>query len=185
MSEMETIQVPSFRKRLLIRVRYFNRRYFNPFALSFAGRPRSFWSVIQHIGRSSGKEYTTPIVASRQEAHFVIPLPYGQHVDWFRNVMAAGSCILIYQGKVYCAAEPEVIPFEEGRRAFSGLVQSQLRRWETESFLRFNRFNDDPDGDARYKLFTTSHPIDRVLWILAALGFLVIGIGRLLRQRKS
>ena len=184
MSEVEIIQGTSFRKRLLERVRYFNRRYFNPFAMSFAGRLRSFSSVILHVGRRSGKEYTTPIVAIRQEDRFLIPLPYGRHVDWFQNVMAAGDCTLIYKGRVYSASEPEIIPFEEGLGAFSGLAYILLRRSDTEYFLRLNKINDDPGGEARYQLFTSSHPLERGLWIFATIGFLAIGIGRLLRRRR-
>ncbi len=184
MSEMDTHQVPSFRKRLLERVRYFNRQYFNPFALSFAGRPRSFWSVIQHVGRRSGQEYATPIVAVRQDNRFVIPLPYGRQVDWFRNVMATGGCRLIYRGRVYCTSEPEVIAFKEGLAVYPGWVQSLLRGSETNSFLRLNQTCDDPDGDARYKAFTILHPLESGLWVFATLGFLTIGIARLLRRRK-
>jgi deazaflavin-dependent oxidoreductase (nitroreductase family) len=115
---METVPEISFKKRLRERVRYFNREYFNPFSLSFAGRPNSFWSVILHRGRKTGQAYTTPIVAVRQKDNFVIPLPYGRHVDWFRNVMAAGGCDLVYQGMVYHATEPEIIPVETGIEAF-------------------------------------------------------------------
>jgi hypothetical protein len=161
------------------RIRYFNRRYFNPWSLSFAGRPNSFWSVILHTGRRSGNEYITPIVAIRENSSFVIPLPYGQQVDWLKNVMAASSCDLIYHGKIYHASKPEIVPLEGGVGLFPVWVQSRLRRLDTTSLLRFNEINDTPGGESRYRTFTLTYPLSRGLWILATIVFLLVGLGRL------
>lgn len=154
-----------------------------PFCIGLC-RPDSFWSVILHVGRRSGKVYSTPIVAARQNSTFVIPLPYGWHVDWFRNVMAAGGCDLIYRGRVYRASVPEIIPIEEGLVAFSGRVQALLRRSDTESLLRLNQFSETQDGETRYDSFTASYPLARGPWVLAALGFFAVGIWRLVARRK-
>lgn len=156
----------------------------NPFALSFAGRPNSFWSVILHTGRRSGKEYVTPVVAVRQNSSFVIPLPYGRQVDWFKNVMAAGGCDLIYRGKVYHASRPEMIRIEEGVGTFPGWVQSRLRRLNTESLLRLNQVCNAPTGEALYQSFSMTYPLARGLWALAVVGFFAVGVGRLIARRK-
>jgi hypothetical protein len=153
--------------------------------MSFAGRPGNFWSVILHTGRTSGKEYTTPIIAARHGKGFVIPLPYGQKVDWFRNVLAAGGCTLIYEGQVYHATQPEVIPFEAGVGAFSGLAGRLLRNSETEAFVHLNQASLHPQGEELYQAFTAAHPVERGVWILAAAGFLLVGIGRLFRRRNK
>lgn len=183
---METKQELTLEERILDRIRYFNRRYFNPFALSFAGRPNSFWSVILHTGRHSGKAYITPIVAVRQNGCFIIPLPYGRQVDWFKNVMAAGGCDLIYRGKVYRAMKLETIPIEAGVGAFPGWVQSRLRRMDTESLLRINQVGAAPDGEALYQSFTMTYPLSHGLWVIAAGGFFAVGMGRhIVRRRVS
>jgi hypothetical protein len=166
---MEPTSELTLEERLLDRIRYFNRRYFNPWSLCFAGRPNSFWSVILHTGRRSGKGYITPIVAVRENSSFIIPLPYGRQVDWFQNIMAAGSCDLIYHGKMYHASKPEMIPLEEGVGAFAGWVQARLRRMNTESLLRLNGISVAPDGEDRYRSFTTTYPLARGLWVLASL----------------
>jgi deazaflavin-dependent oxidoreductase (nitroreductase family) len=184
MFTFEFVHVESLRSVIMDRIRYFNRAYFNPFSLSFAGRPNSFWSVIQHSGRRSGKVYTTPVIAGRQNGCFVVPLPYGLQVDWFRNVMAAGGCDLIHQGKVYRAAAPEIIPIEAGLAAFPGLTQYLLRRSDTEAFLRLNQVEEAPDGDARYGAFMLENPTSRGLWVLATIVFLVIGVRRLVTHRR-
>jgi deazaflavin-dependent oxidoreductase (nitroreductase family) len=174
----------ALQERLLNNIRYFNRRFFNPFALSFAGRTNSFWSVILHTGRRSGKAYLTPVVAVRQDGCFVIPLPYGRQVDWFKNVMAARGCGLIYHGKVYNAGEPEMIPLEEGVGAFAGWVQARLRRGDTQYLLRLNQISAAPDGETQYQSFIITYPLSHGLLVLAAVGFVVIGIGRRIAQRK-
>lgn len=181
---METTGELTLRKRVLNQVRYFNRRYFNPFSLSFAGRPYSFWSVILHTGRSSGKEYMTPIVADRQDGCFVIPLPYGRQVDWLKNIMAAARCELIYHGKVYRASQPEVISLEEGIGAFPGITQTLLRQSDTDAFLRLYEFSEAPDSEDRYRAFVATYPSERGLWVLATAGALAIGIARMVRRRK-
>lgn len=183
---MENRQVISGRDRVRDRVRYFNRRWFNPFALSFAGRPNSFWSVLLHTGRRSGNAYTTPVVAARLDSSFIIPLPYGRHVDWFRNVMAAGGCYLIYRGRVYQASQPEVISVEAGLAAFSERLQTLLRRSDTVDCLRLKQSTQAPDGEARYQAFTSRYRRERGLWALATLGLIGIGTGHLMsRHRRS
>ncbi|RPI86184.1 MAG: hypothetical protein EHM41_09355 [Chloroflexi bacterium] len=180
---METKEKLNLEEQLLDRIRFFNRRYFNPFSLCFAGRPKSFWSVILHCGRKSGKGYITPIVTVRRDGSFIIPLPYGKQVDWFKNIMAAGGCDLIYQGKVYRASKAELVPFEDEADVFAGWVQRRLRRLETDSVLRLNQVCEAPDGESLYRSFTSAYPLTRGIWILAIIGFILVEIGRLFRRR--
>jgi len=175
---METETKIGLHKKLLERIRFFNRRYFNPWSLCFSGRPKSFWSVILHTGRRSGKEYITPIVAVREKSGFIIPLPYGKRVDWFQNIMAAGSCDLIFRGKVYHSSRPEKIPLEEGVGAFPGWVQARLRRLNTEYLLHLDDIGNAPDGEIRYKSFTEAYPRERGVWVLVAIGFLTMSLCR-------
>jgi hypothetical protein len=106
-------------------------------------------------------------------------------VDWFQNIMAAGSCDLIYHGKMYHASKPEMIPLEEGIGVFAEWVQSRLRRSNTEYLLHLNGVSDAPDGEERYRSFTTTYPLARGLWVLAVIGFLAIGLGRGATRRKK
>ncbi len=45
-------------------------------------------------GRKSGQPRTTPIVAIIQDGQRYLFSPYGQQVDWVRNLRAAGEAIL-------------------------------------------------------------------------------------------
>ncbi len=90
-------------------MRLFNKRTLNPAVLKFAGQRGNIYSVVHHVGRRSGKSYTTPVVAASTADGFVIPLPYGKDVDWCRNILAAGRCIIEHRGEHYTVGEPEVI----------------------------------------------------------------------------
>lgn len=90
-------------------VRQFNKRTFNPAVLKRAGSTSSSYGVIHHVGRRSGRSYSTPIVAEPTADGFVIPLPYSKDVDWLRNVQAAGQCTITLNGNEYKVHEPELI----------------------------------------------------------------------------
>ncbi len=87
----------------------FNKHVLNPVMLTVAGREHSPYAVIHHVGRRSGHAYATPVVAERSAKSFVITLPYGTGVDWYRNVLAAGRCTLTWHGQDYTLVEPELL----------------------------------------------------------------------------
>jgi len=76
---------------------------------TLAGRKYWYAAAIGHTGRKSGKQYSTPIGAERVQDGFIIPLGYGTHVDWLRNVIAAGRATISAKGETYDVTEPEVI----------------------------------------------------------------------------
>jgi deazaflavin-dependent oxidoreductase (nitroreductase family) len=90
---------------LLDRVRTFNKRFLNRLFLKFAGVSRTPFAVIRHVGRRSGKPYETPIIVMPGEGGFVVALTYGPEVDWYRNVIAAGQCGLLWHGNEYAIEE--------------------------------------------------------------------------------
>lgn len=62
----------------------FNKHFTNRLFLLFAGRMPP-WAVVSHRGRSSGRDYRTPVLAFPTETGFVFALTYGRGVDWARN----------------------------------------------------------------------------------------------------
>jgi len=98
------------REELRNRIRSFNKRRLNPVVLhTIAGDRSRIYACIKHVGRRSSKEYETPVVARPLGDGFVIPLPYGANVDWCRNVMAAGTCTMYWNGQEYTLERPELI----------------------------------------------------------------------------
>ncbi|GAA0250385.1 nitroreductase family deazaflavin-dependent oxidoreductase [Saccharothrix mutabilis subsp. mutabilis] len=108
------------------RVRAFNRRFLNPLMLSLAGRRHWYAAAIRHVGRRTGREYATPVVAVRVDGRFVIPLPYGTGVDWLRNVQATGRATLDVKGEHYQVVAPRVV---DAATALPLLAPARRRVW--------------------------------------------------------
>jgi deazaflavin-dependent oxidoreductase (nitroreductase family) len=71
------------------------------------------FSLIRHVGRKSGRTYETPVILAEVPEGFVAELTYGDDVDWYRNSVAAGVCI------VTTAASTTALPVSR-RAALSG-----------------------------------------------------------------
>ena len=81
-----------------------NRAGFNRLSTPVARHLPGF-AVVHHRGRTSGREYQTPVNLFHTDGGFVIALPYGPHTDWVKNVLAAGSCTVETRGvQVPCTA---------------------------------------------------------------------------------
>jgi len=123
-------------ERFLDRVRQFNKRTFNPWILRPAGTQRSPFAVVEHAGRRSGAAYATPVIARPVQDGFVFALTYGPGVDWYRNILAAGSCTLRWRGKGYRLEQPETLSAEAGLRAFPVPLSWILRLMRKRDFFR-------------------------------------------------
>src|SRR5262245_35769077 len=88
------------------------------------------FSVVRHVGRTSGKVYETPLLLGRHDGDFVAELTYGPGVNWYRNIEAAGRCTIITGGAEYHIDAIRPCDTATGLRAFgrSALVLRLLRR---------------------------------------------------------
>jgi hypothetical protein len=59
---------------------------------------------------------------------FVIALTYGESVDWYRNILAAGHGTLLWHGSVYAVGKPEAIDVETALPGFPLALRPILRR---------------------------------------------------------
>jgi deazaflavin-dependent oxidoreductase (nitroreductase family) len=89
-------------------IRPFTKRVVNPVTRRFAGRMPGF-ALLTHVGRHSGRAYSTPINLFRRDGSYLFALTYGSDVDWVRNVRAAGGCDIVTRGRHVHLAEPELI----------------------------------------------------------------------------
>jgi deazaflavin-dependent oxidoreductase (nitroreductase family) len=91
------------------------------------------FALVRHVGRRSGRTYETPLVVARIPDGFVIELTYGSDVDWYRNIVAAGGCTVIYHHSDYEVDRIEPYSAADGLAAFGfprSLVLRLLRRHE-------------------------------------------------------
>lgn len=133
-------------KAALERVRAFNKRILNPAMMRLAGRRHWYAAVIKHEGRRSGREYATPVVAVPVEGgRFMIPLPYGEEVDWLKNVLAARRAKIETKSKTYAVVEPEVV---DAAAAFPLLAERHRRAWRLFRIERFLTVKQQPETGA-------------------------------------
>ncbi|GAA1727328.1 nitroreductase family deazaflavin-dependent oxidoreductase [Isoptericola hypogeus] len=129
---------------------------FNPYALKLSSRVPP-WATLHHVGRKSGREYRTPVVAfaarapidpatvTRPGAPVAIaehrdvlvlhPLPWAADVDWCRNVRAAGSYTLTRKGVDYRVDQLRVVDADEARGMLGGFVGASSQLIGIEDFL--------------------------------------------------
>ncbi|MEV6631172.1 nitroreductase family deazaflavin-dependent oxidoreductase [Actinoplanes sp. NPDC051470] len=91
------------------------------------------FSIVRHVGRKTGKVYETPLILARAGDDFVAELTYGPEVAWYRNVVAAGRCVVLDRGAEHEISAIEDFPADAGLRAFgnpAALVLRLLRRRE-------------------------------------------------------
>jgi deazaflavin-dependent oxidoreductase (nitroreductase family) len=93
--------------------RALQRDVVNPRVLVEAGRAGSQFSVIRHTGRTSGREYNTPVEAVPFEGGFFVALVYGEQAQWVRNVRAANRAVIIHDGTEHPIDDVRVVPIDE------------------------------------------------------------------------
>lgn len=119
-------------------VRRMNRATWNPQAMKTAGQPGAAASVIRHVGRTSGAAYETPVGVVETESGFVVALPYGTSADWLKNVLAAGTAVVVHEGNTFKVDQPEVVPEVVAAAYFGPGEQRTHRIFGVDEFLLLN-----------------------------------------------
>lgn len=88
----------------------------NPIILKLAGRRHFRMAAqIRHVGRRSGRTYTTPVSARRTGDSVLIALTFGNQSDWVRNVRSAGGGSIRIEGADMDVTQPRFASREEAR----------------------------------------------------------------------
>jgi deazaflavin-dependent oxidoreductase (nitroreductase family) len=88
----------------------------NPLIVKLAGRRHFHMAAqIRHVGRRSGRTYTTPVSARRSGDMIVIALTFGNQSDWSRNVRSAGGASIRIEGEDYNVTQPQVMSRQEAK----------------------------------------------------------------------
>ena len=100
----------------------------NGLMLRFAGHWwNPIFSVVEHVGRRSGRRYAAPVAARRTADGFVISLAFGAQVDWHRNLVAADGGIIRWRGRAYWVSAPARIEPTAALAAFHPIQRFFLR----------------------------------------------------------
>jgi deazaflavin-dependent oxidoreductase (nitroreductase family) len=87
------------------------------------------YGVLEHRGRRSGKVFRTPVVVRRVGDGFIVPMPWGEGTDWYRNVRAAGEAMIRWNGRTYRVDQPEVLETEAASGNFNPTLRAGMRRF--------------------------------------------------------
>lgn len=82
----------------------------NPRVMEIAGSPGASYGVIEHVGRTSGRPYETPVGPSRDGADWVVPVVYGSQSGWVQNLLAAGEGVLRIDGERHRIDRVSLVP---------------------------------------------------------------------------
>lgn len=94
---------------------------------------RGPFALVRHVGRKSGKTYETPLILARAPAGFIAELTYGTDVNWYRNIVAAGECVVVFGGDEHRVDRIEPCDRDTAMRAYgfpAAFVLRVLRRHE-------------------------------------------------------
>jgi deazaflavin-dependent oxidoreductase (nitroreductase family) len=129
----------SLGKRLILSLA---SRYVNPYTARNAGSRRArVFALVRHHGRRSGRGYTTPVAARPYPGGFMIPLTFGPEADWYRNIEAAGGCVVVWKGVEHALVDPQVVEFADGAIAYGPLERALM---PVMGISRFARRRDAP-----------------------------------------
>jgi deazaflavin-dependent oxidoreductase (nitroreductase family) len=112
-------------------------RTLNRLTLRLARSGRGPFTIVRHRGRRTGEIRETPIIVARLGRDFVVELTYGDRVQWYRNVVAAGGCELVRGDRTAVIRGIEPLPAAEGIAAFGGARAVVLRLLRRHEFRRF------------------------------------------------
>ena len=127
--------------RPLIRLQ---RAIINPKQMRSAGTPGAYASVIRHRGRSSGRQYETPVGVVATDDGFLIALVYGSRTNWLQNVLASGSATIVHEGQTHQVDQPEIVSMQTVETHFTAGDQRGFRRFAIDQALRVRRV--EPEG---------------------------------------
>lgn len=123
---------------LLDRIRRVQRPVNRVVVRVFAGRLGPY-AVVRHVGRRSGRQYQTPVVAFARGGALLVPLPYSWDVDWIHNLQEAGGGELLWKGRAISVGPPEIVETAAVFAALPPVIRLGVRILKVRQFLRLYR----------------------------------------------
>ncbi len=108
------------------RITSFNKRFVNPLTLRLAGHGSI--ADLEHVGRTSGRVFHTPLMAFREGDAVTVALTYGPEVQWLKNVAAAGGCRMRLAGERLVLGAPRRLSEADGLARMPNPQRLVLRR---------------------------------------------------------
>lgn len=127
----------------------FQRALMNPMQMRKAGTPAAYAGVVRHRGRTTGRDYATPVGIVPVDDGFVIALVYGPRTNWLRNVLAARSATIVHEGRTFPVDQPEVVNMTQVIDRFPPSDRRGFRLLRVESALHVRHASADVSSAPR------------------------------------
>jgi deazaflavin-dependent oxidoreductase (nitroreductase family) len=88
------------------------------------------FAIVNHRGRVTGREYSTPVWAFGTGDGLVLALLYGAASDWVRNVLVAGRAEVRRSGSIRSYEHPRLVG-EEGTQLIPAPFRVPIRLCRT------------------------------------------------------
>lgn len=103
--------------------------------MTISGRWFRSYSIVNHVGRRTGRAFRNPVSAFPYGDGFVIAVLYGMESQWVRNVVAAESFTLRTKGREHVLVRPEIIGPGEALAALPRLARRNAVRKDIRHFV--------------------------------------------------
>lgn len=114
-------------------------RFGNRLMVGVAGkRWNPIFAIVEHVGRSSGRRYATPVAARRVAHGFVVSLAFGPQVDWYRNLVEAGGGTIRWRDRTYAVGAPMPVDRATAVAAFNTVQRLFLRVSGIDNYVRMS-----------------------------------------------
>ena len=146
-------QFPWLRERMNDRV--------NPWLLDhrIPGSEKAEIATLEHVGRTSGALYFTPVHPTLHGDAVLIPAPLGVGSQWAQNVLHAGRARLQLHDRLYDLDAPELITVEA-----SGMFPSAIAAPFDRMGWRYVRLHVTASAPATFGPHASSIPADRPMF---------------------
>ena len=125
--------------------RAISTKYASPFMRRVSGHLPRF-ATLAHVGRTSGREYRSPVNVFIRGDQAAFALPHGADAQWVLNVLAAGQCRIQTRGRTLRLTDP-VVSVDGSQRFVPTMVRIGLRLIRADEFLMMSIAEDaDRDG---------------------------------------
>lgn len=97
----------------------FNKYVTNPVQRLWAGWLPGM-AVLEHVGRTSGRRYRTPLIVFGTADGIAVLLTYGPNRDWLKNVRAADTAQVLRHGRRFTVGDALVMPKQDAAARVTG-----------------------------------------------------------------
>jgi len=134
---------------------WFTRHIGNPFLNLLNRLGISVWGsrTLEHVGRTSGEIYRTPVNPLMYDARQYLVAPRGE-TQWVRNVKAADGKLVLILGRRRLERIATEVPVAER----TPILRAYLERWKFEVGMFFDGVGPE-STDAEFESIAAKHPV--------------------------